>query len=121
MFIILIILFLTILVLILATYKAIKAEKELQEKINETELLVNETTKSKDKLIKTLLERKTDEELTKENLAVHEENKELRYENEELRDVLRHIKDIANTQQYRSVENLQNKIKSELDVLGKLI
>lgn len=53
-------------------------------------------------------------ELTKENIAVHEENKELRFENEEIKDIIKEIDNLSKTQQYGSVENLQNKIKSIL-------
>ena len=57
---------------------------------------------------------KQNKELTNENLAVHEENKDLRFENEELKDIVKEIDNLAKTQQYGSVENLQNKIKSIL-------
>ena len=53
-------------------------------------------------------------ELIEENLAVHEENKDLRFENEEIKDIIKEIDSLARTQQYRSVQNLQNKIKSIL-------
>ena len=53
-------------------------------------------------------------ELTKENIEVHEENKELRFENEEIKDIIKEIDNLSKTQQYGSVENLQNKIKSIL-------
>ena len=57
---------------------------------------------------------KKNEELTNENIAVYEENKDLRFENEEIRDIIKEIDDLAKTQQYGSVQNLQNKIKSIL-------
>ena len=63
----------------------------------------------------------SESELTKENLAVHEENKDLRNDIETLIDFARHIKELAYTQQYGSVINLQNKIKSELDCLNQQI
>lgn len=53
-------------------------------------------------------------ELKEENLAVNEENKDLRFENEEIKDIIKEIDSLARTQQYRSVQNLQNKIKSIL-------
>ena len=63
----------------------------------------------------------SESELTKENLAVHEENKDLRNDIETLIDFVRHIKELANEQAYGSVQNLQNKIKSELDIIKHLI
>lgn len=50
-------------------------------------------------------------ELTKENKALYEENKDLRFENEELKDILKEIGNLSRTQQYGSVNNLQNKLK----------
>ncbi len=54
---------------------------------------------------------KENKKLTEENLAVHEENKDLRFENEEQKDILKEINNLARTQQYGSVKNLQNKLK----------
>lgn len=57
---------------------------------------------------------KKNEELSNENIAVYEENKDLRFENEGIRDIIKEIDNLAKTQQYGSVQNLQNKIKSIL-------
>lgn len=46
--------------------------------------------------------------------VLHDENKDLRFENEELRDIIKEIDNLSRTQQYGSVKNLQNKIKSIL-------
>lgn len=46
--------------------------------------------------------------------VLHEENKDLRFENEELRDIIKKFDELSKTQQYGSVKNLQNKIKSIL-------
>lgn len=46
--------------------------------------------------------------------VLHDENKDLRFENEELRDIIKEIDNLSKTQQYGSVKNLQNKIKSIL-------
>ncbi len=54
------------------------------------------------------------EELTQENLAVHEGNKELRTEIDAIRDCLNEIEKELNKQQYNNIENLKNKIKSIL-------
>ena len=52
---------------------------------------------------------KKNEELSNENIAVYEENKDLRFENEGIRDIIKEIDNLAKTQQYGSVQNLQNK------------
>jgi archaellum component FlaC len=54
------------------------------------------------------------EELKQENLAVHEENKDLRAEIDTIRDCLNEIEKELNKQQYNSIENFKNKIKSIL-------
>ena len=46
--------------------------------------------------------------------VLHKENKDLRFENEELRDIIKKFDELSKTQQYGSVKNLQNKIKSIL-------
>lgn len=53
-------------------------------------------------------------DLSKENLAVHEENKDLRTEIDSIRDCLNEIEKELNKQQYNNIENLKNKIKSIL-------
>lgn len=91
-------------------------------KIKELQSLVDSSRKSLKKAESKIENKNTliavsqnkNEELTKENLTVHEENKELRFEIEELKDIIKEIDNLAKTQQYGSVENLQNKIKSIL-------
>lgn len=53
-------------------------------------------------------------DLNEENKYLHEENKYLRFENEELRDLLKEFEEISKTQQFNSIINMQNKIKSIL-------
>lgn len=92
-----------------------KKVKELQSLVNASRKSLKEAesrTKNRNIVIADLQSK--NEELTKENLAVHEENKDLRFENEELKDIVKEIDNLAKTQQYGSVENLQNKIKSIL-------
>lgn len=89
--------------------------KELQSLVDSSRKSLKETesrVKNRNIVIADLQNK--NEELTKENLAVHEENKELRFENEEIKDVIKEIDNLSKTQQYGSVENLQNKIKSIL-------
>lgn len=52
--------------------------------------------------------------MEKQANALYEENKDLRYEIDELKDILKEINNLSRTQQYGSVKNLQNKIKSIL-------
>lgn len=54
---------------------------------------------------------KKNEELTNENLAVHEENKELRFENEEQRELIDRIKRIATSNAYNNEKAILSKIK----------
>lgn len=53
-------------------------------------------------------------DLSKENLAVHEENKDLRFDKESIVDCLNEIEKELNKQQYNNIENLKNKVKSIL-------
>lgn len=53
-------------------------------------------------------------DMEKQANALYEENKDLRYEIDELKDILKEINNLSRTQQYGSVKNLQNKIKSIL-------
>lgn len=53
-------------------------------------------------------------DMEKQATALYEENKDLRFENDELKDILKEINNLSRTQQYGSVKNLQNKIKSIL-------
>lgn len=89
--------------------------KELQSLVDSSRKSLKEAeSRIKNRNIVIAVLQNKNEELTKENLAVHEENKELRFENEEIKDVIKEIDNLSKTQQYGSVENLQNKIKSIL-------
>lgn len=89
------------------------------KKIKELQSLVDESRKSlknaEDKienrsaLIADLQNK--NEELTKENLAVHEENKELRFENEEQKELIDRITRIATSNTYNNEKAILNKIK----------
>ncbi len=50
-------------------------------------------------------------ELTKENIAVHEENKELRFENEEQTDLIKRISNLVSLNKYNNEKVFLNKIK----------
>lgn len=92
-----------------------KKVKELQSLVNASRKNLKDAEsriKNKSMLIADLQNKNN--ELTKESIAVHEENKELRFENEEIKDLIKEIDNLSKTQQYGSVENLQNKIKSIL-------
>lgn len=92
-----------------------KKVKELQSLVDSSRRSLKEAEsriKNKSMLIADLQNKNN--ELTKESIAVHEENKELRFENEEIKDLIKEIDNLSKTQQYGSVENLQNKIKSIL-------
>ena len=51
------------------------------------------------------------EELTNENLAVHEENKDLRFENDEQEELIDRIKRIATSNAYNNEKAILRKIK----------
>ena len=53
-------------------------------------------------------------DLKAENIELYQENKDLRSENEELRFYLQEIETELKKQQYGSINNLKNKIKSIL-------
>lgn len=59
-------------------------------------------------------------DLNEENNYLYEENKDLRCENEELRDLLNEFEEISRTQQFNSIINMQNKIKSILQTAKSL-
>lgn len=85
------------------------------KRIKELQSLVDSSRKSLEKA-----ERKIEErniliaDMEKQANALYEENKDLRFENEEQKDIFKEIENLARTQQYGSVENLQNKLKSIL-------
>ena len=104
-----------------------KRTKELQSLVNASRKSLAEAEskiKNKNRLIKNQQDKikaLSESELAKENTALYEENKDLRCDVEVLTEFARHIKELAYTQQYGSVINLQNKIKSELDCLNQQI
>lgn len=53
-------------------------------------------------------------DLNEENRYLQKENTDLRYENEELRELLKEFEEMSRTQQFGSIINVQNKIKSIL-------
>lgn len=76
-----------------------------------------ETEKLKEEL---RISKHNNELLIKENLAVREENKDLRYEKEELKDVLNEIEKVLKEQDFNSIVNLKNKIKSILTTVKSI-
>ena len=54
---------------------------------------------------------KKNEELSNENIAVHEENKDLRFENEEQGELIDRIKRIATSNAYNNEKAILGKIK----------
>lgn len=54
---------------------------------------------------------KKNEELSNENLAVHEENKDLRFENDEQEELIDRIKRIATSNAYNNEKAILGKIK----------
>ena len=93
-------------------FKKVKELKSLVDSSRRSLKEAESRIKNKSMLIADLQNKNN--ELTKESIAVHEENKELRFENEEIKDLIKEIDNLSKTQQYGSVENLQNKIKSIL-------
>lgn len=85
------------------------------KRIKELQSLVDSSRKSLKEA-----ERKVEErniliaDMERQANALYEENKDLRFENEELKDIFKKLDNLSKTQQYGSVENLQNKIKSIL-------
>ncbi len=57
-------------------------------------------------------------DLTKENLAIHEENKDLRFENEEQKELIDRIAKVATANAYNNEKVILGKIK-ELILDGK--
>lgn len=57
-------------------------------------------------------------DLTKENLAIHEENKDLRFENEEQKELIDRIAKVATANAYNNEKAILGKIK-ELILDGK--
>ena len=75
-----------------------KALKEAESKIENRNILIS------------VLQNKN-EELTEENLAVHEENKDLRFENEEQKELIDRITRVATANAYNNEKVILSKIK----------
>ena len=89
-----------------------KKVKELQSLVNASRKNLKEAEsriKNRNIVIADLQSR--NEELTKENLAVHEENKELRFENEEQAELIKRISNLVSLNKYNNEKVFSNKIK----------
>ena len=75
-----------------------KALKDAERKIEDRNILIADL-------------RTENENLTKENLAVHEENKELRFENDEQKELIDRITKIATANSYNNEKAILGKIK----------
>ena len=86
--------------------------KELQSLVDSSRKSLKEAeSRIKNKNIVIADLQNKNEELTKENLAVHEENKELRFENEEQADLIRRISNLVSLNKYNNEKVFLNKIK----------
>ena len=86
--------------------------KELQGLVNSSRTSLKEAEsriKNKSMLIADLQNKNN--ELTKENIAVHEENKELRFENKEQADLIKRISNLVSLNKYNNEKVFLNKIK----------
>ena len=84
--------------------------KELQSLVDSSRKSLKEAeSRIKNKNIVIADLQNKNEELTKENLAVHEENKELRFENEEQADLIKRISNLVSLNNNEKV--FLNKIK----------
>ena len=89
-----------------------KKVKELQSLVNASRKNLKDAEsriKNKSMLIADLQNK--NDELTKENIAVHEENKELRFENEEQADLIKRISNLVSLNKYNNEKVFLNKIK----------
>ena len=89
-----------------------KKVKELQSLVNASRKNLKEAEsriKNRNMLIADLQNKNN--ELTKENIAVHEENKELRFENEEQADLIKRISNLVSLNKYNNEKVFLNKIK----------
>lgn len=75
-----------------------KALKDAERKVEDRNILIADL-------------RTGNENLTKENLAVHEENKDLRFENEEQKELIDRITKIATANSYNNEKAILGKIK----------
>ena len=86
--------------------------KELQSLVNASRKnLKNAERKIEDRNILIADLQSKNEELTNENLAVHEENKDLRFENDEQEELIDRIKRIATSNAYNNEKAILCKIK----------
>lgn len=86
--------------------------KELQSLVNASRKnLKDAERKVEDRNILIADLQKKNEELTNENLAVHEENKDLRFENDEQKELIDRIKRIATANSYNNEKAILCKIK----------
>lgn len=86
--------------------------KELQSLVNASRKNLKDAEsriKNRNMLIADLQIR--NEDLTKENLVVHEENKELRFENEEQADLIKRISNLVSLNKYNNEKVFLNKTK----------
>lgn len=89
-----------------------KKVKELQSLVNASRKNLKEAEsriKNRNMLIADLQNKNN--ELIKENIAVHEENKELRFENEEQADLIKRISNLVSLNKYNNEKVFLNKIK----------
>lgn len=89
-----------------------KKVKELQSLVNASRKNLKEAEsriKNRNMLIADLQNKNN--ELIKENIAVHEENKELRFENEEQTDLIKRISNLVSLNKYNNEKVFLNKIK----------
>ena len=89
-----------------------KKVKELQSLVNASRKNLKDAEsriKNKSMLIADLQNKNN--ELTKENIAVHEENKELRFENEEQADLIKRISNLVSLNKYNNEKAVLSKIK----------
>lgn len=89
-----------------------KKVKELQSLVNASRKNLKDAEsriKNRNMLIADLQNKNN--ELTKENIAVHEENKELRFENEEQADLIKRISNLVSLNKYNNEKVFLNKIK----------
>lgn len=89
-----------------------KKVKELQSLVNASRKNLKDAEsriKNKSMLIADLQNKNN--ELTKENIAVHEENKELRFENKEQADLIKRISNLVSLNKYNNEKVFLNKIK----------
>ena len=86
--------------------------KELQSLVNASRNVLKEAeSKIENRNILIADLQNKNEELAKENLAVHEENKDLRFENEEQKELIDRITRVATANTYNNEKVILSKIK----------